>query len=281
MAYKRILTVQDISCLGQCSATVALPILSACGLETCILPTMVLSTHTGGLGTPVRRDLTADILPIADHWQSQGIRFDSIYAGYLGKAQQAQLVGDVAQRLLLDGGHLIVDPAVADNGKLYGGIDESCVEAMKALCRQADVILPNITEACLLAGVAYHQPQSEAEVSTLLDALESQYGGTILLTGISLAPADTGFALRCGGENRFYQRPRVGASYHGTGDMFAAVFTGAVMQGWDIYDAAVLAAEFTARVAAATFADPAHAYGTKFETVLPWLMDQMQKKVEK
>ena len=273
--------MQDISCLGQCSMTVALPILSVCGLETCILPTMVLSTHTGGLGEPVRRDLTADIMPIAEHWQRQDICFDGICVGYLGKAQQARMVGDIAQRLLSDGGLLIVDPAVADHGKLYGGIDERCVEEMKQLCHRADVILPNITEACLLAGIPYHQPQSEMQVHVLLDALEQQYGGNIVLTGVELEPGQIGFALRCGGEDRIYQRARVGKAYHGIGDMFAAVFTGAAMQARDMFDAAVLAAEFTARVAAVTFADPAHGYGTKFETVLPWLVDQLQKNVEK
>ena len=275
MAYKRILTVQDLSCLGQCSATVALPILSACGLETCLLPTMVLSTHTGGLGTPVRRDLTDDILPISDHWQSQGISFDGICVGYLGKANQAKLVSDIARRLLAKEGLLIVDPAVADHGKYYSGIDESCIHAMKELCRQADVILPNLTEACFLADVTYHEPSTKEEVGTLLEMLETQYGGTVVLTGVELQPGHTGFALRCNGKDSIYQRPRVGKSYHGTGDMFTAVFSGALLQGRTSFDAAVLAAEFVARAAENTFREPAHAYGVKFETALPWLIQQL------
>ncbi len=278
MTYKRILSVQDISCLGQCSMAVALPILSLCGLETCMLPTMVLSTHTGGLGTPVRRDLTEDIMPIAAHWQQQGITFDGICVGYLGKAQQARMVAEVAGKLTA--GPLVVDPAMADHGRLYSGIEEDCVQAMKVLCRQADVILPNLTEACLLADCAYREPDSEKAVSSLLDALENQYGGTILLTGVSLRAGNTGFALRSGGQDCFYQRLRVGGNYHGTGDMFTAVFSGALLRGWNSYDAAALAAEFVARVAEITSADPAHAYGTKFELVLPWLAQQMQKKVE-
>lgn len=278
MAYKRILTVQDISCLGQCSATVALPILSACGLETCLLPTMVLSTHTGGLGVPVRRDLTEDILPISDHWQSQGITFDGICVGYLGKARQADMVSDISRRLLAEDGLLIVDPAVADHGKFYSNIDESCLNAMKALCQQADVILPNVTEACFLAGVAYEEPSTETQVHKLLDELERRYGGVIVLTGVQLQSGEIGFGLRINGQTLIYQRPRVGKSYHGTGDMFTAVFSGALLQGKSSYESAVLAAEFVARAAENTFLAPAHAYGVKFETVLPWLMETLKEK---
>ena len=278
MVYKRILTVQDISCLGQCSMTVALPILSACGLETCVLPTMVLSTHTGGLGTPVRHDLTDDIPLVAAHWQQQDIRFDCISVGYLGKARQARMVADVSAKLLPDTGVLVVDPAMADHGKLYSGISDDCVEQIKILCEQADIILPNLTEACLLTGLPYKDQWLEAEIVELLSALERCYGGIIVLTGVSFDSEETGFAIRCDGEDRFYQRKRVGKSYHGTGDMFSAVLTGAVMQGWSVYDAAVLSAEFVARAAQETFQAPAHAYGVKFEAVLPWLMDQLKEK---
>ncbi len=273
--YPRVLTVQDLSCLGQCSAAVAQPILSVCGCEAVLLPTMLLSTHTGGLGTPVRRDLTEDMLPVADHWQQQGISFDGICVGYLGKAQQARMVAEIADKMTV--GPLIVDPAMADHGRLYRGIEEDCVEAMKTLCRQADVILPNVTEACLLAGESCREPDSRQDYTRLLAALEARYGDAILLTGVSLSPEQTGFALRCGGQDRYYQRPRVGGGYHGTGDQFAAVFSGALLRGWEMYDAAVLAAEFVARVAENTAAAPAHAYGTRFEGVLPWLAQQMNQ----
>lgn len=276
MNSKRILSVQDISCLGQCSMTVALPILSVCGLETCILPTMVLSTHTGGLGTPHRRDLTEDILPIADHWHRQGIGFDGILVGYLGKTQQMQPVVDISRRLLSPMGKLIVDPAMADHGKLYSGIGDDCVEEVKNLCRRADVILPNLTEGYLLAGAPYEEKPSRQEIERLLEILENRFGGTVLLTGVGFAPGETGFALSDGGVTRFYHRPMVGGSYQGTGDMFAAVFAGAYLQGKCAYEAAVLAAEFVAQVARFTAREPAHAYGTRFEKALPWLAKQME-----
>ena len=276
MQHKRILSVQDISCLGQCSMTVALPILSICGLETCILPTMVLSTHTGGLGTPHRRDLTDDILPTAEHWKQQGILFDGICVGYLGKAEQVQMVCEVATKLLKPEGKLIVDPAMADHGKLYSGIAPECGEEMKKLCRQADVILPNLTEAYLLAGSNYVEHPSRQEVETLLKKLEQHFGGMILLTGVGFVPGETGFALRDGGETHFYHRPMVGRSYHGTGDMFTAAFAGTYLQERPAYDAALLAAEFVGKVAEKTAREPAHDYGTRFEAGLPWLAQQME-----
>lgn len=276
MDYKRILTVQDISCLGQCSTTVALPILSVCGMETCILPTMVLSTHTGGLGTPHRRDLTAEMMPIAAHWQQQGILFDGICVGYLGKREQVQLAVDISDQLLSPKGKLIVDPAMADNGKLYSGIETDYVHEIKKLCAQADVILPNMTEACLLAGLPYAERPTEQKVEALLAALEHQFGGMILLTGVGFVPGETGFALRNGGVTSFYHRPMVGRGYHGTGDIFAAVFVGTYLQGKCAYESAVLAAEFVAQVAQFTVQDPAHAYGTRFEKALPWLARKME-----
>ena len=124
MSYKRVLTIQDISCVGQCSLTVALPILSACGVETCVLPSAVLSTHTGGFTGFTFRDLTDDMPGIADHWVKEGIRFDAIYTGYLGSPRQVAIVKDIMERTLVPGGLRIVDPAMADGGKLYTGFDE-------------------------------------------------------------------------------------------------------------------------------------------------------------
>lgn len=276
MSIQRILSIQDISCLGQCSMTVAMPILSVCGLETCILPTMVLSTHTGGLGMPHRRDLTEDLIPIASHWQQQGIIFDGISVGYLGKAEQVQKILEVVDGLLAPNGKLIVDPAMADHGRLYNGITAEYVEEMKKLCCRADILLPNLTEGCLLAGWPCVQNPNQEEIEALLCDLKRQFGGSILLTGVGFRPGETGFALHSQNNIAFHHHPIVGQSYHGTGDMFAAVFTGCFLQGKCAYDAAVMAAEFVTRVAKETAQAPAHAYGTRFEQVLPWLADKMQ-----
>ena len=168
MAYKRILTIQDISCVGQCSMTVALPILSACGHETCILPTAVLSTHTGGFGKPVVSHLDTVLLDIWRHWKENDITFDAILVGYLGSVPAIETVMEIADALLAPGGMLIVDPAMADHGKYYSGFDESYAQAMKVLCRKADIIIPNITEAAMLSGKEYRTVLDENYVNELV-----------------------------------------------------------------------------------------------------------------
>ena len=152
---KKILTVQDISCYGQCSITVALPILSHYGIETAILPSAVLSTHTSGFTNFTVHDLTDEMPKIINHWIDENIRFDAIYTGYIGNKVQFDYILDNKDRLLNEGGLFIVDPAMADNGKMYYGLDEFIVLGMKKMCMQADYILPNITEACFLTGIEY------------------------------------------------------------------------------------------------------------------------------
>ena len=161
MDYKRVLTIQDISCFGQCSLTVALPILSAAGHETCILPSAVLSTHTAGFTGFTVRDLTADLPGIAAHWQKEGIRFDAIYTGYLGSTEQIEDVKEIFRTCAAEGCVTVVDPAMADNGKLYPAFDQAYVEQMKTLAFPADIILPNITEACMLTGWPYQEQYDE------------------------------------------------------------------------------------------------------------------------
>ena len=275
MAYKRILTIQDISCVGQCSMTVALPILSACGHETCILPTAVLSTHTGGFGKPAVRHLHDAIASMAEHWISQNITFDAILVGYLGNIETIAIVKNLLPKLLAPGGISIVDPAMADHGRLYTGFDENYCSAMTRLCADADIILPNITEAAMMAGLPCPQSTDTETVRTVLELLG---GREIVLTGVSDTPGLTGVAIRRNGQLQFISHERLEKSFHGTGDMFAACFTGALMQGLCIGEAAALAGEFTLRSIRATMAAPAHWYGVKFETQLPWLAAQLRKQ---
>ena len=204
MAYKRILTVQDISCLGQCSATVALPILSACGQEACILPTAVLSTHTGGFGAVEKRDLTEDFAGILAHWKREGLDFDAVYTGYLGGKEQIAQVLDIFATMIAPDGVRIVDPAMADHGKLYKGFDEAFVEEMKKLCTAADVIIPNVTEGCMLAGIPY---QENIDVNALLASL-GQICSRVVLTGVGETPNETGAAVYWEGEVWQYSHPK-------------------------------------------------------------------------
>ena len=273
MAYKRILTIQDISCVGQCSMTVALPILSACGHETCILPTALLSTHTGGFGKPNVIHLDDGLEGMWQHWQENQITFDALLVGYLGSVGAVETAERIMDAMLVPGGVAIVDPAMADHGKLYSGFDTAYAEAMERLCRKADIILPNITEAAMLSGKPYRADFDEDFVRELLEGLNHK---CVVLTGAVNIENKTGVAVRAG-EKRFrYVHKRMDKSYHGTGDIFAAAFTGALMQEKTLEEAVQIAADFTCRCIENTEAAPAHWYGVKFETALPELISMLQ-----
>ncbi len=276
MADKRILTIQDISCVGQCSMTVALPILSACGMETCILPSAVLSTHTGGFQGYTFRDLTDDFPAIHRHWQKEGLTFDAVYTGYLGSVRQIAYVEDILSTMLTPEGKVIVDPAMADNGKLYAGFDDSYVEAMRGLCGKADVILPNITEACMMTGAPYQESYDEAYVQRLMEALTAVCPGKIVLTGVSYCPQDSGVAVYQEGHVSYYRHRRVPRSFHGTGDIYASTFTGAWLRGNKVMEAAQIAADYTLRCIEGMEGREGHWYGVRFENELPYLIKRLE-----
>lgn len=267
--YKKLLTIQDISCVGQCSLTVALPILSASGMETCILPSAVLSTHTGGFKGYTFRDLTDDLPAIANHWRTEGIRFNGVYTGYLGNARQIDYVKDIIATLSAENAVSVVDPAMADNGKLYVGFDQDFVEAMKRLVFSADIILPNITEACLLTGSDYQETYDEAYINALLDKLESAGAKTVILTGVSYNPETTGVLTAENGKRSYYAHRKISKGCHGTGDVYASAFVGGLMNGLPACDAARIAADYTVLCIEITQDDPDHWYGVKFEPALP------------
>ena len=269
MEYKRVLTIQDLSCLGQCSGSVALTTLSAFGYEACLLPTALLSTHTGGFGRPAVVHFEDALPEIWRHWQENGISFDAILVGYLGSAGAIAAAADILDRLLAPGGIAIVDPAMGDNGRLYSGFDGDYVRAMKGLCRKADIVLPNVTEAALLSGMEYRERLSEDYVTGLLDALNQP---CVVLTGVGFSEGETGVLLRDGRLQEHYAHPRIGGNFSGTGDIFAACFTGALMRDKTKLEAVRIAGDFTRKCIENTAKNPAHWYGIKFETVLPDLM---------
>ena len=277
MNYKRILTIQDISCVGQCSLTVALPILSACGKETCVLPSAVLSTQTGGFTGYTFRDLTEDIPSIAKHWQKEGILFDAVYTGYLGSTKQIDYVADIFNTLLVKDGVKIVDPAMADNGKLYYGFDEEYVAAMKTLCQKADIILPNITEACFITGIEYKEKYNEEYIDSILSSLEKSGMKTVILTGVGYENEYTGVVVFSHGEKKYYRHRRLAVGSHGTGDVYASAFTGAFVSGIDEYKAARIAADYTLKCIENTSGDEKHWYGVKFEIALPELVKAIEE----
>lgn len=274
MEYKRILVIQDISCVGQCSMTVALPILSACGHETCILPTALLSTHTGGFGKPAVVHFDDALESIWNHWKQNAITFDAILVGYLGSMGAVKTAGEIIDSLLAPGGISIVDPALADHGKRYSGLSEAYAQAMEALCRRADIILPNVTEAAMFCGMPYQEQLTEVYVRKLLEGLNHP---CVILTGVGYREGQTGAAVWENGEIIHYFHKRIERSFHGTGDMFAASFTGALLQGNSKLEAVKIAADFVCASVEKTMENPAHWYGIKFEAVLPELIRLLKK----
>lgn len=267
--YKRILTIQDISCVGQCSLTVALPILSAAGLETAILPSAVLSNHTGGFSGWTFTDLTDDIPQIRERWEKENIEFSAVYTGYLGSAKQIDYVKDIVKSRLTAGGKFIADPAMADNGKLYAGFDQDFVEAMKKLVFSADIILPNITEAALLTDSEYKETYDCSYTDELTDKLLKRGAKTIVFTGISYKPETTGVLIVENGNKRYYEHRKIAGGCHGTGDVYASAFVGALENDFTAYEAAKIAADYTLECIEKTQDDKSHWYGVKFESALP------------
>lgn len=276
MDYKRILTIQDISCVGQCSLTVALPILSACGLETAILPSAVLSTHSVGFRDFTFRDLTEDIPAIRHHWQQEGIRFQAVYTGYLGSARQIEMVQDICRNLLVPGGKKIVDPAMADRGELYPVFDMDFVQEMKKLVGKGDIVLPNITEASLLTDTEYREEYDEEYICGLVDGIHRLGAGTVVLTGVSYDAQSTGVLVSEQGKQTYYRHELLDRGCHGTGDVYASSFVGAYMHGKTVPEAARIAADYTLACIKNTLDDPDHWYGVKFEPLLGELIDALK-----
>ncbi len=266
--YKRVLTIQDISCLGQCSGTVALPIISVCGHECCILPSSVLSTHTYGFTGYTFADLTDQMPPIRKHWEKENIKFDCVYTGYLGSNEQIEYVSDIMASCLKNGGLKVVDPAMADGGKLYTGFDMEFVACMKSLCAKADIVVPNITEASLITGIEYKETYDEAYVKSLADALLKNGSKCVVLTGIGYREGYTGVVVAKDGRMSYYEHEKISKGCHGTGDVYASAFVGALMNGRSEGEAARIAADFVVECIKGTIDDPDHWYGVKFEPQL-------------
>ena len=272
-APKRLLTIQDVSCVGQCSATVALPLVSACGVECAVLPSAVLSNHTGGFSAWTFRDLTDEMPRVEAEWHRQKLDFDAFYTGYVCEPQIDPILS-IMEHCAAPGALRIVDPAMADNGKLYPGFGPDFPSKMARLCKGADYVLPNLTEAALLLG---REPVLEgydrAFVEDTVAGLHALGAKGVVLTGVSFDPAQLGTAVSDGASIRYDFNPRLSRMAHGTGDVFASVFAGAYLRGLDALDAAALAADV---VCAAIEATPdSHWYGVCFERTIPMLASRL------
>jgi pyridoxine kinase len=276
---KRIVTIQDISCVGKCSLTVALPIISAMGVETAIVPTAVLSTHTMFSGFTFK-DLTDEIIPIADHWQKENFKFDAIYTGYLGSFEQVNIVSEFFDRFKTEDNLIFIDPVMADNGKLYPAFDEAFAKEMAKLCGKADVIVPNLTEACFMTDTPYNEDYDKEYITSLLNKLAQLGAKKVILTGVSFEQGKTGFVGMDSktGEIFSYSHEKIDTSYHGTGDVFSSTAVGALMRGNSLPEALKIAADYTVECIRTTVKNGKIGwYGVDFEEVIPQLVKTINK----
>ncbi len=278
MSQKRVAAIHDISCFGRCSLTVALPIISAAGIETAVIPTAVLSTHTGGFSGYTFKDLTEDIIPVAKHWKKEGISVDAVYTGYLGSKQQVKIVADTIDIIKKDEALIVVDPAMADHGRLYKGFPKDFPSEMIKLCKKADIIVPNITEACLMLDIPYKEgPYEEEYINTLLTGLYELTNAKIVLTGVWFDQRRIGAACFQDTKTDFLFSDRIDACYHGSGDVFASTLVAALMNGRGLKASAQIAVRFTCDcIKASQLLRPDDRYGVCFEAEIPNLIKYLE-----
>ncbi len=273
--------IHDLSGFGKCSLTVALPVLSACGVETSALPTAVLSTHTGGFVNFTYRDLTADVLPMARHWQSFGAQFGAVYSGFLGSEEQIGMVEEILQMFRTPRTLVLVDPVMGDGGKLYQTYTPAMADGMGRLCRRADVVAPNMTEACHILGLPYDPgPYTEGFLLQVLQGLCDLGPRMAVLTGACLREGELGAACYDAqtGEMRLSVREQIPGFFHGTGDLFASTLLGGLLNGMALEDACDTAVEFTHRTIVTTAEKRVDSrFGPMFEGHLGWLSGVMEK----
>ncbi len=284
MEHRKIVTIQDISCFGQCSLTVALPLISAMGVETAIIPTAILSTHTGGFKDFTFRDLSSDIPKISTHWQSLNLNFDVIYTGYLGSFEQLEYISDFIDSFKTENNIILIDPVMGDNGKLYKGFTFEFALAMAHLTKKADVIVPNLTEASFMLGQDYPgENYSEDYIHSLLKKLSDIGAKNIVLTGISYSPDKIGAVTYSSetGEYFSYFTDKIGTRFHGTGDIFSSVVAGALARGLSLKKAVCLAVDFVPECIKKTLnCEKEHWYGVRFEDCIPYLVDKILEETK-
>ena len=271
---KRILTVQDISCVGKCSGTVAVPVLSALGVEAALLPTAVLSTHTGFPGFTFR-DLTDDIPSVEAHWKELGLTFEAFYSGYLGSIRQVQMIRELFCSMKRPGDVIVVDPVMADYGRFYTGFGPEFAKEMCSLCAEADVVVPNLTEACFLDETPFRADMPLDGQKELAKRLASRGMKKVVLTGVQLKETAIGAMLYDAETDafEFSQTEKIPAMFHGTGDLFASALLGGIMNGMTVAGAMELAVGYIAECMRITLEDPDHVdYGVEFEKATPWLL---------
>lgn len=274
----KILTIQDISCYGQCSITVALPIVSAFGIETAILPSAVLSTHTSGFTDFTVRDLTEDLPEIRKHWEKEGIYFDAIYTGFIASIEQLDYIKEIIDSRLKPGGLVFVDPAMADHGEFYNGFDQEFADKMGELCKLGDFVLPNTTEACFILHKPWKEEFTRDEMLEMAKEMAEFTKKHVILKGDTHEEDKLGMIVLDKDDDSIdiVYNDKIDYVSHGTGDVFASSFVGSTMIGKTPKQAAKIAGEFTKMAIEKTVGDETHTYGVKFEQVILDLKDLIE-----
>lgn len=279
MKQKRIAAIHDISGIGKCSLTAALPVISASGIEVAAFPTAVLSTHTGNIEGFTYRDLTSDMPAYANHWKNLGIEFDGIYSGFLGSTEQVEIVMNFIDMFRSEKTVVLVDPAMADGGEMYKTFKPGFAEEMKELCRKADILVPNITEAAFLTDSECNLHGDREYIESLLSKLSELGAEMIVLTGVAFENGRIGCAVRFNDKTEFYFTPKYDGVYYGTGDLFASALLGAYMNEKDIFESAEIALEFVCSAIRRTFeAGTDTRLGVDFEHGLIDYINRLEEK---
>lgn len=275
---KRALTVQDLSCVGRCSLTVALPILSAAGVNTAVIPTALLSTHTGEFTGYTHLDLSDQLCPIVRHLRTLGLHYDAFYSGYLASGAQVEQILSMIDCLCDERTLLFVDPAFADNGRRYSLIDESMPAQMRRLCARAHTVTPNLTEAAFLLERPYPGERYDRKlIARYCRELLDMGPENAIITDVSFSPGETGVAMqsRAMAEPCFLFRTRLPGTFHGTGDVFASFALAGLLQEMSLEKATERALNLTHRAVELTLqeGEPLR-YGVQFERVLSGLTEK-------
>ena len=276
---KRLVTIQDISCFGKCSSTVALPIISALGIETVILPTAILSTHTGEFENYTFLSLTDEMGKISTHWKDENIEFDAIYVGYIGSIQQIDIICEFIDNFRGENTIVYVDPAMADNAKLYSGISHEYVQATKKLLKKADIISPNIYEAMLLVDEECKSEYTHDEAKQILYSLGELCDKSII-TGVHLGDKILTLGYDKTNDEFFeVENEKIEGMFYGTGDIFASVFIGTYLRGLPFPDAISSSDAFIQKCIIKTLDEKEkYWYGINFEMCLDELFKILKSK---
>jgi len=279
---KKIVTIQDISCVGKCSITVALPIISSMGIETAVIPTAVLSTHTM-FNNFTYRDLSNDIPKIAKHWTQEKFNFDGIYTGYLGSIEQIDILKDFFNQFKTDNNFIFVDPVMGDDGKLYPGFNSKFVLKMKDFCKMADIISPNLTEVSYMLEKEYKEDYTEEEIKEILTELSKLGPKQVIITGVRFGENQLGIMSYNKETNKFfsYYKEKIPGKYHGTGDIFASTLVAAIVKGNTLEESLKIAVDYVWETINDTYLNnKENCYGVNFENKIPYLINRLENKNE-